>query len=191
MGFLTDIVLSFVNRDQYSKDRKKSNYILYRIIDYVPKREEYILQCINKKAVFYSKLAEIISDIDILYGLHPIQACYIGIRCSEYLRKTKTNILAKNSVRNSREYEVCRYGRYFICSEDRKRNIYFTDHDTHEKFLMDPCDISVIKNLIQEFDATHAFHIGLLAGYKLNKKYYIHEEKYKNTKLKHLSIVKK
>jgi len=47
-------------------------------------------------------------------------------------------------------------------------NIAFINTKTNQDFLMDPRDIALSEELIQEFDAAQAFYIGLWAGLKLN-----------------------
>ena len=61
-----------------------------------------------------------------------------------------------------------RYGIYQVLYEDREKNVNFINMLTKESFLMDPRDIALSQDLIQEFDAVQAFYIGFIAGLKLN-----------------------
>jgi hypothetical protein len=52
--------------------------------------------------------------------------------------------------------------------KNREGSICFVNISTNEKFIMDPRDIALTEQLIQEFDAAQAFYIGLFAGLKIN-----------------------
>ena len=66
------------------------------------------------------------------------------------------------------KYSDSRYGSYKICYQDRKGDICFSNQETDEVFVMNPRDIALSEELIQEFDAAQAFYIGVFAGLKLN-----------------------
>jgi len=165
MGLLNTI-MSAVHYKINNKD-KRSEYIFYKIVD--QEKNEYALQCINTTAVVYSKIEDIVFDIDILHGLHPIQACYVGIEYAKFLEKNEAPIALKNRQKSKLDKcSVFRYGRYELCSQNRKGDVLFFDRTNEESFLMDPRDIALSEEIIQEFDAAQAFHLGLLAGLKLN-----------------------
>lgn len=160
----------FTNLIRKSRElQKRSNYICYKIVDLSEENEGYILQCINTKAIFHQNIDNIVFDADILCRLHPIQACYIGIEYSKYLKESGfQNSHQENffSVRNN--YSSSRYGIYQLEHQDRKGNLCFTHRLNQEHYIMDPRDIALSIELISEFDATQAFHIGVAAGLKLN-----------------------
>ncbi|TLY46797.1 MAG: hypothetical protein E6K54_08060 [Gammaproteobacteria bacterium] len=169
MKMLANILIKFrrENKSNYKKDNRAS-YIIYKIVDQMPDKNIFILQCINTKAIFHLPLSNIVSDGDILYSLHPIQACYVGI---EYAKSIKTasfisNKVAKKKINNQ---SVCRYGKYTLLFQNREKQICFLDKLTDKEFLMDPADIAISQELIQEFDASQAFYIGFLAGVKINR----------------------
>ena len=165
MGLLNTI-MSFVQHKNNNQD-KRSNYIFYKIVD--QQKDEYALQCINTKAVVYSKIEDIVFDIDILHGLHPIQACYVGIEYAKFLEKNDAPIELKDRQKNKLDKcSVFRYGRYELRYQNRKGNVLFVDCVSEENFLMDPRDVALSEEIIQEFDSAQAFYIGLLAGLKLN-----------------------
>ena len=115
-----------------------------------------------------AKINSIVFDIDILYGLHPIQAYYIGIEYSKYMKNLSSPIEAKKKQKEKlNNYSVHRYGNYTLCFQNSEGNVCFVDKSTNEEFLMDPRDIALTEELIQEFDAAQAFYIGLLAGCRL------------------------
>lgn len=168
MKMLANILIKFcrANKCNYNKDNRAC-YIIYKIVDLIPANNLFVLQCINTKAIFYLHLSDIVFDSDILYSLHPIQACYIGI---EYAKSIKTApfIPDKNAEKKINKQSICRYGKYTLLFQNREKKICFLDNSTNEKFLMAPVDIAISQELIQEFDAAQAFHIGFLAGVKIN-----------------------
>ncbi len=169
MGLLTAVILNFL-QPKYPNTfvDKKYNYIYYKIVDSTPNDDKYILQCINTNAIFHIKIEELVLDLDILHFLHPIQACYVGIEYAKVFKNRTPSMGLANLPENKHEkYVTNRYGRYTICYQDRKGNICFADKKTKEEFWMDPRDIALSKETIQEFDAAQTFYIGLLTGLKL------------------------
>lgn len=154
----------------YKKYRvdEKTHFIFYKIVDSLNEGEEFVIQCINTNGIFNATIMDIIFDIDILHGLHPIQACYIGIEYSKFLKKGMAPFKFQDNQRKLKKYSVFRYGTYQLSYQDRKGNICFANYYTGEVFIMDPRDIAFSESLIKEFDAAQAFHIGLFAGVKLN-----------------------
>lgn len=162
MGMFAKILSSFL---QSNDQDQKANYIFYKVVDFAETTKEYVLRCINSSATFRSKITDIVFDSDILYGLHPIQACYIGIEYAKHIKSTKSSPTVH---KNPKQYPASRYGAYELCYQNRKGNLCFTKVTTKETFLMDPRDIALSESLINEFDASQAFYIGLLAGLKLD-----------------------
>lgn len=160
MNLFAEILSTFIAPNTYSK---MNNCIYYKLVDSKKENEYFLLQCINKKATFHAKLSEIVFDTDILHGLHPIQSCYIGLEYSKHAMKESNYHQGK-----SNNYSVYRYGKFRLSSQNREGNICFINESTNEAFLMDPRDVCLSKDLIQEFDAAQAFYIGLLAGLKIN-----------------------
>lgn len=166
MGLLNTL-MRFVQNNANKHD-KRSNHIFYKIVDLNIPKNEYILQCINTKAVIALRIEEIVFDIDILHGLHPIQACYVGIEYANYLEKNDTPMALKNNQKEKLDKcSVSRYGRYELSYQNRKGEILFVDRHNGKEFLMDPRDAALSEEIIQDFDAAQAFYIGLLAGLKL------------------------
>jgi hypothetical protein len=115
----------------------------------------------NTHGTFYASLKDIIADPNILYSLHPIQACYIGI---EHIQSSE------KSVRDCVLPELeSRYGLYQLSYIDRKHGVGFFNKKTDEEFLMPSEKIIFSEQIIEEFDAIEAFYIGTLAGVSLKK----------------------
>jgi hypothetical protein len=146
---------------------ERDNFIFYKIVDFYEETKEYILQCINTKACMNLNLASLIFDMDILFALHPIQSCYIGIECGRYFKEILSVSAAQNKQQKWEHQAIHRYGEYIMLSQNRKGNICFISQLTNQEFIMDPRDIALSENLIREFDAIQAFHIGCMAGIKM------------------------
>lgn len=161
MGLLTAFY-GIMHKNKNPDDKR--NYIFYKIVDAT--KEGFVLQCINTKAIFRLNINEIVFDRDILHGLHPIQACYVGIEYSKYFKKMNAPTPSKNN--KVEEDFVFRYGKYHLHYQNRNGELCFVCEKTDQKFIMDPRDIALSEELIAEFDAAQAFYIGLWAGLKLN-----------------------
>ncbi len=159
----------------------KAGCIFYKIVDSI-ERNQFALQCINTTTVFHISIVDLVYDTDILHGLHPVQACFIGIEYAKILKKNQKSIKKNKSHSSSATY---RYGRYFLNYQDRYGNIAFTDSVTQKDFLMDPRDIALSEELIGEFDAAQAFYIGLCTGLKMKNppKSVISPQKYPHLRL--------
>ena len=168
MGSLAELFLNFFGKNTKKFLGKKSNYIFYKIVDSI-KNEKYTLQCINTNSIFQAKITDIIFDLDILHGLHPIQACYIGIEYVNYLKKLNNPLeFKKIENNNSNKYSMFRYGNYHLYYQNRNGDLAFNNITSSEEFIMDPRDIALSEELIDEFDAAQAFYIGLAAGIRIN-----------------------
>lgn len=168
MGLLAEIFSNIFSKNKTNIFDHKSHYIFYKIVDSFESKE-YALQCINTNAVFRAKLPDIVFDVDILYGLHPIQACYIGIEYAKFIKKiNRPQDVTKIQTSNFKNYSMSRYGNYNLCYQNRAGDLSFINIKTNEEFVMDPRDIALTEELISEFDAAQAFYIGLTAGIKIN-----------------------
>ncbi|MGD9152828.1 MAG: hypothetical protein PVG30_04110 [Gammaproteobacteria bacterium] len=169
MDVITGIFSNLARKIRGASDTK-SDYIFYKIVDSFEEDQTYKLQCINTKATFNSKITEIVFDIDILHGLHPVQACYIGIEYSRHIKNISPSAkLQEKQTKKICKLSVCRYGKYRLRFQDRDGEICFIDNNNNGKeFIMDPRDIALSEELINEFDAAQAFYIGLLAGFCIN-----------------------
>ncbi len=168
MWVSTQLLFHFFRKYRKDKADSRAAYIFYKIID-SNNQGKYLLQCINTKAIFQISMTDMVFDITILYGLHPIQSCYIGIEYAKTLIAFNGSAESpKNRAEDLPEHPASRYGRYAVCYQDRKGKICFVDKKTTEKIVMDPRDIALTEELIQHFDAVQSFYIGLLAGLKLH-----------------------
>lgn len=84
---------------------------------------------------------------------------------------------------------MCRYGSYNLLYKDRRGFLGFECKDNDQQFLMDPRDIALSRELIEEFDAAQAFYIGVWAGLKFVNPVDV-QEHHKRRKVSHLQLVK-
>lgn len=191
MGLLSSMFNNIVQKKSNGTFGNRSKYIYYKIVDFDQITNTYKLQCINTRPLFQANLADIVFDLDILHGLHPIQACYIGIEYGKLVNNTSSKSTQNSSEKHAIvEYSSSRYGNYALCYQNRHGELGFIDHNTQETFLMSPSDIAFSEDLIRDFDAAQAFYIGLLTGLKMDAPTPKHMDI--STKLKpvHLRVVK-
>lgn len=165
MGLLAEKIYNIINTIKFGKD-KKSNFIFYKIVDFDSHSLLYTLQCINTKTTFLIQLVEIIFDVDILFSLHPVQACFVGIEYAKY--EKRHNINTFRHLKKLEQYSICRYGSYRISYQNRNGEICFVHIGSNKNLILDPRDIALSEDLIIEFDAAQAFYIGISAGLKMN-----------------------
>jgi hypothetical protein len=169
----------------------KSNCILYKILASINEGEEFRILNIKTNTTSEVTILDLIYNIDVLHGLHPTQACYIGTEYARHLKKANFSAEHPSEQKTrSKSYAVRRYGAYELCYQDHKGNVGFSNPTTEEIFLMDPRDMVISEELIKKFDAAQAFYIGLFAGLKLIRS---HSKKNGATMhvLNHLKLVEK
>ncbi len=164
MKIITQTLNTFFGKDIFEDNYHYSNYILYIIVD-AHGDSEFVLRCKNKHCTFISNIFDMVSDPNIISGLHPIQACFIGIEFVKFLSNNPSKIKQKKVVN---DYPDSRYGIYQFCSIEYKGKVRFINRQNNKEYIMDPFDIAISKKLISEFDATQAFHIGILAGNEID-----------------------
>ena len=159
---LPKIIIRFFSLNNISK------FVLYKIVD-VTNKNIFILQCVNYKTIFQADIAEIIYNKDILYGLHPLQSCFIGIEYAKYLKINQTvttpHIKDINSVNKQYVHE---YGLLKLKYQNRRGQICYINSGTNEEIIMYPKDIAFSDNIIGNFHAEEAFYIGVCAGLKIH-----------------------
>ncbi len=163
MGVFAEI-FGFINKQSFAS---KDKHIFYKIVD-SDHSGRFILQCINTKATILTNLSDLAHDHTLISALHPIQACFVGIEYTSALSKSLLSSSIKTSPQSVEQ--IHRYGKYCLCYQDRQGDITFVDHQSKKEYRMDPRDIALDQELIEEFDASQAFYIGMCAGTKLKKR---------------------
>ncbi|QRN02970.1 hypothetical protein GH742_03310 [Legionella sp. MW5194] len=150
--------------------RARKSFILYKIVDFYPYHDQgyYKVQYINSKAVIDLTINDIVFDLDILHGLHPVQSCYIGIEYSKTVKSNSTEIRQLKQENTFGAYSVSRYGSYNLLFQTRDGLIGIEHWPTQKQSIMHPQEVALSRELIKEFDAAQAFYIGLLAGLKMS-----------------------
>lgn len=171
--------------------KNKNPYILYKIVDSysISKKESYKIQCVNTKALFSISIQELVFDISILHGLHPVQGCFIGIEYAKVTRAMNPELQNKNKEFESIQ-SICRYGIFNLLYQTRKGLLGFENIRSKELFLMDPRDIALSKEFIEGFDVAQAFCIGIHAGHKFAYSTETTPFLPKGVKFKHLRLIK-
>src|SRR5262249_14490375 len=109
----------FSNFNFKNQENNKSAYIFYKIVDFLEETKEFALQCINTKAIFYEKILDIVLDTDILYSLHPIQACFVGIEYAIFQKNNPQTILKNAQLKKLNKPCINRYGKYSLKYQER------------------------------------------------------------------------
>ncbi|KTC76067.1 phosphomannose isomerase GDP mannose pyrophosphorylase [Legionella birminghamensis] len=168
--------------DSKKESKTKGKFILYKIVDY--DEDNYLIQCINTRGIIPMSLEEILCDVVILFGLHPIQSCFVGI---EYIRTNLTHPFLKITQKNCiSSYQNSRYGKYNLLFQNRDGLVGFECKTTDEIYIREPSEIALAKKIIEEFDAIQAFYIGVMAGRQFAKNPNTQRE---TNKKKHLRLV--
>jgi hypothetical protein len=166
MGLFSKILSHCTGKIVTNNEDHKTNYIFYKIVGASEKGVSYTLQCINTNAIFSAHIMDIVMDPTLLYALHPVQACYVGMKYADFLRNTEGSLSPHDKNKNKHQWVPSRYGQYYLTHQDRKGNIGFLNKETGEASLMPPRQIALSEVLINEFDAAQAFYIGLNAAFK-------------------------
>ena len=160
-SFLSQHFLKWLHKETNPNKR----FIFYKLVDFSTDNHHFTLQCINTNRLFYATVAEIMRDVDILYALHPVQACYIGVIYRQSPTYLADNIAPiPQSEKKLSRYQYSRYGQYKISYQTQKSIIGFVCKKTNQEFSMDARDLALSEQLICEFDAIDAFLIGQEAG---------------------------
>lgn len=166
MQSLKEIVMDFIGYRQRKWEDTKTQFVLYKIVDSF-KENWFYIQCINTKGFFEISLSELVFDLQILHGLHPIQACFTGIKYAQSLSLANNDSQQKPIGSGVMEN---RYGLYSLLWRTRAGLLVFEDTRDKNQWEMSAMQIASKKKIISEFDAAQAFHIGLLAGSEMKKK---------------------
>ncbi len=155
-------------RENTEPSNKRELNILYRVVEVSEDFHLLAVHRINTKAIIKMTIQELVYDKDILYGLHPYQACFVGLQYAEII-KAKTSNLAPDTITSLYDYCQTRYGKYQIIEQTRNKDIIFQNTITNQIHTMEPRDVALSEEIISEFDAIQSFYIGLLAGLRINK----------------------
>ena len=148
------------------RDLRKKNSVFcdFKLIGY--KNNILKFQVINKRATFSVPINSILKEFNYIYWISPKEAAYIGNKLSKINPNLKRTLSAKNN-QNIHSLFLNRYGKYAISGFERFGGISFIYNKSKKNELtLDPREIA-FSELINEFDSSEAFYIGLQAGYKI------------------------
>lgn len=148
----------------FKKFKRKSvlkNYVFYKIIDdkEINNEKVYILRCLHTSRIFYHNFSKIYFDKNILYHLHPIQACFISFEYHLHKSLNKDTIMLQH-----------RYGIFVVKELIRGGLIKFYNILNGKEEMKQAIEIVYNDELIENFDSTHAAYIGKVAGLNLRRK---------------------
>ena len=124
-------------------------------------------QFINTRQTHDIELSRVLEDTDYIIGLHPIEACYLGVEF-ELL-----NVALTEAHKTKIEYisKLYRFGelKYLSTVPDLSGDkIRYKDIIHNEIYIKCPIKLSKSLNLIDKFDPAQAFVIGIEAQKKIN-----------------------
>lgn len=137
--------------------------VIYRIVDLKAEKLEVVIKCLKTTALIDDKIPNIIKDEEILAGLEPIDACWLGVYYGRALNKEPNKKIQKLTqdvnflLKNKR-------GRYRIHSLNRGGRVSYLDTETNVSHEEWPVEIAKNETLINQFDPSQACYIGILAG---------------------------
>ena len=141
---------------------EKNGYVIYLIVDET-KRGDYCLRCVNKKDIFMISRERLVLDNTILFGLHPIQSCFIGMEAAKHPVMSEQTMRSEQSLAHVGNI-LNRYGCYTIHSVQRDGKMVFYRQADQQRFALYPDEIVKVESFISEFDSSQAFYIGYSAG---------------------------
>lgn len=136
-----------------------NNFIKFKIVD--KRNKKYVLQCIFTKGLFRQVLGELIEDVDIINGLHPIQSCFIGLEASKEMCLHDTTYQPVTSPC------IKRYGVFELLYLDRHQHICYKDITNGLQHNEPIKNVVGDDSKLEKFDANEAFYIGIWAGSRI------------------------
>lgn len=147
--------------------RIRSN-IKFLIIDLDYNEGKVVFLCYGGKAFFKRNLFDAIVDDKLISGLHPEQACFLGIMVSRWLKEN-------NIIDNAEKYQkILRRHNYNAAVEDsivfdRHGNLIYTDKQTGELQMEMAHVVASKKDMISRFHSLVACSIGIFVGNNLRR----------------------
>jgi len=142
--------------------------IRYLITDFDNSTGKIVFLCYGSRAFFTKNIADVISEDKVISGLHPEQACFLGIIYARWIKEMRINC-------NSEKY-IGLKGRHNYNSSvedqiifDRSGNIIFTDRRTRETKIIKAHIVASTSELISRFNPVVACSIGMYIGSNIRK----------------------
>ncbi len=149
------------------KPLSPSGFVFYKIIS-KSKKKLYILQCLYSKSIFYASISELINNKFLLYRLHPLQACFLGIEYAAYLRTQPSEKRYKIKPSELEDDNNLDHVTFELKYQDRTGNLYYINLHTKEEFINSAKELAFSDQLISKFHPEQAFYIGICAGLKIH-----------------------
>ena len=128
-----------------------------------------IIRCVGTRVVIKFSLEEVVSDLSIISGLPPNQACILGGCYGRLMRGSHDR---GKKLRNAEKMTFSlsnKQGNYIILFQHRNGDLGYLNKKTRQEFIESPLSLVNHDYIISEFDSSEACYIGILAGSSLEK----------------------
>ena len=141
----------------------------YRIVGVNISTQEMSFRIKGKAVLLKCKFSEAVADADIISGLLPTDACWLG---GYYGRVLIATIEGRDKIKKIKslgfllENPTAQYQVVFL---NRSGSLVYLDKKTGQEFTELPLSLVSKPNIISKFDSTQACYIGILAGVEMGK----------------------
>jgi hypothetical protein len=123
----------------------------------------------KKAAVITYSFSEAVADLDLIGGLTPEEASWIGGYFAKSLRGMSGKARSKCSRKSMDDLMSGAGSRYQIITRHRDGRVSYIDKLSKEKYQEHPVTIVTTKSILRDFSPSQACYIGILAGLGLDK----------------------
>jgi hypothetical protein len=141
----------------------------YRIAEIDTESEQAIFRVRNKNVFFQCALPIAIINRDIMNGLSPSEASWLGGHFGRSLRLKLEKAAAFKKVKNIPFLLIEGGGQYQITFLNRDGRVGYIDRKSKKEFLEHPLTLVNNRHIISKFDTNQACYIGILAGVSMEK----------------------
>lgn len=143
--------------------------IKYRIVELDIKKQRVIFNVKRRSLILKYNFSEVINEMWIIEALAIEEAALLGYFYGRCYRLSQANKQSISKPNTSSLLLKNNTGIYKILYHQRDGNIAYTDCHTQESFLANPYSIIRNPHVLNKFDPTQAFYIGILAGFNLER----------------------
>lgn len=149
--------------------QRVTSKICFLVVDFHEINQQLTFLCYGGRAFFKKELAEAALDDKLISGLSPDQACFIGIKLGQLIKKTEwiTNKTLGEKIKmySQKSFVTVKNSIAF----DRKGNLIYFDSSTNKIIIEKARIVAGSRKLIMQFDSILACRIGVFVGSSLEK----------------------
>lgn len=163
--------------------------IRFLVIDFDEANQQLTFLCYGGRAFFKKELIEAALDDRLILGLSPDQACFIGIKLGELMRK---NEWLSNKALNEKIKIYSQKNAVTVKKSiafDRKGNLIYFDSSTNKPIIQNARMVSGNHKLIMQFDSILACRIGVFVGSSLARTKSEEKKKLESQEIKLSNVV--